>query len=161
MRNVALRALEHDGYSEYGINTMRYGIVLTYNTTKFSGDAAPKSMADLYDTQRFPGKRCLFKYPQFGGVLFLAPLPFRDCFVTFGVLPDLDMANFSGVVLVMGGLHLQLRHACRGGCTTQSPASYFAGMGTSINVPFPGSSNAWLEKEVELKHAFEEAFGRI
>ncbi len=123
MRNVALRALEHDGYSEYGINTMRYGIVLTYNTTKFSGDAAPKSMADLYDTQRFPGKRCLFKYPQFGGVLFLAPLPFRDCFVTFGVLPDLDMANFSGVVLVMGGLHLQLRHACRGGCTTQSPAS--------------------------------------
>ena len=41
------------------------------------------------------------------------------------------------------------------------PAAYFAGRGTSINVPFPGSSNAWLEKEVELKHAFEEAFGRI
>jgi len=66
---VPLDKLSEGGYSEYGINTMRYGIVLTYNTTKFSGDAAPKSMADLYDTQRFPGKRCLFKYPQFGGVL--------------------------------------------------------------------------------------------
>jgi putative spermidine/putrescine transport system substrate-binding protein len=26
-------------------------------------------MGDLYDTQKFPGKRCMFKYPQYGAVL--------------------------------------------------------------------------------------------
>lgn len=56
-------------YDEYGVDTMRYGIVLTYNTNTFSGDAAPTKMSDLFDTEKFPGKRCLFKYPQYGAVL--------------------------------------------------------------------------------------------
>lgn len=56
-------------FDEYGVDVLRYGIVFTYNTDKFSGENAPKSIADIYDLERFPGKRCLFKYPQFGGVL--------------------------------------------------------------------------------------------
>lgn len=66
---VDLAKVEPGAHDEYGIDVMRYGIVLTYNTEKFSGDAAPKRMSDLFDVKRFPGKRCLFKYPQFGGVL--------------------------------------------------------------------------------------------
>lgn len=61
--------LERSAYDEYGVDVMRYGIVLTYNTEKFSGETAPTSMRDIYDVEKFPGKRCLFKYPQFGAVL--------------------------------------------------------------------------------------------
>lgn len=56
-------------HDEYGVDVIRYGIVFTYNTEKFKDGDAPTSIADLYDLERFPGKRCLFKYPQFGGVL--------------------------------------------------------------------------------------------
>ncbi|AFL50333.1 extracellular solute-binding protein [Sinorhizobium fredii] len=56
-------------HDEYGVEVLRYGIVFTYNTEKFKGDNVPTSIADIYDLKRFPGKRCLFKYPQFGGVL--------------------------------------------------------------------------------------------
>lgn len=58
-----------DSHDEYGVDTMRYGIVFTYNTEKFKDGARPTSVADLYDTAKFPGKRCMFKYPQFGAVL--------------------------------------------------------------------------------------------
>jgi putative spermidine/putrescine transport system substrate-binding protein len=66
---VDVSKVKEGSYDEYGIDFGRYGIVLTYNTEKFSGDNAPKSIADIYDLDKFPGKRCLFKYPQFGGVL--------------------------------------------------------------------------------------------
>ncbi len=61
--------LEDGAYDEYGVDVQRYGIVLTYNTEKFSGSSAPTSIRDIYDLEKFPGKRCLFKYPQFGAVL--------------------------------------------------------------------------------------------
>ena len=66
---VDFSKIEPDAHDEYGVDVMRYGIVLTYNTDQFKGDAAPTRMEDLYDTQKFPGKRCMFKYPQFGAVL--------------------------------------------------------------------------------------------
>ncbi|RWB70006.1 extracellular solute-binding protein [Mesorhizobium sp.] len=66
---VPVSNLKEGSYSEYGVDALRYGIVLTYNTEKFSGASAPKSLADIFDTKRFPGKRCMFKYPQFGAVL--------------------------------------------------------------------------------------------
>lgn len=66
---VDVSKVEPGNYDEYGIDVIRYGIVLTYNTDKFSGDNVPTSVSDLYDLERFPGKRCLFKYPQYGGVL--------------------------------------------------------------------------------------------
>jgi putative spermidine/putrescine transport system substrate-binding protein len=66
---IDMSKIDPNAHDDYGVNVMRYGIVLTYNTGKFSGAAAPTKMADLYDTQKFPGKRCMFKYPQFGAVL--------------------------------------------------------------------------------------------
>ncbi|BDA87177.1 ABC transporter substrate-binding protein (plasmid) [Aureimonas sp. SA4125] len=66
---VDVTKLQLGSYDEYGVDVMRYGIVLTYNTEKFSGANAPTSLKDIYDLERFPGKRCMFKYPQFGAVL--------------------------------------------------------------------------------------------
>ncbi len=61
-------------HDDYGVDVLRYGIVFTYNTTSFKEGEAPTSIVDLFDVQRFPGKRCLFKYPQFGGTLEAALL---------------------------------------------------------------------------------------
>jgi len=61
--------LEPGAYEDYGVHIMRYGIVLTYNTNMFPGDKAPTSLKDLYNLEKFPGKRCMFKYPQFSAVL--------------------------------------------------------------------------------------------
>lgn len=66
---VDLKKVGASSHDEYGIDVLRYGIVFTYNTTKFKEGAAPSSIIDLFDTTHFPGKRCLFKYPQFGGIL--------------------------------------------------------------------------------------------
>lgn len=66
---VDVSKLRDGSYDEYGVEVMRYGIVFTYNTEKFSPADAPKNVRDLFDVKRFPGKRCLFKYPQFSGVL--------------------------------------------------------------------------------------------
>lgn len=66
---VDFKKIGEGSHDEYGVDVLRYGIVFTYNTDKFKGDNVPTSIIDLYDLKRFPGKRCLFKYPQFGGVL--------------------------------------------------------------------------------------------
>ena len=66
---VDFKKVGEGAHDEYGVDVLRYGIVFTYNTDKFKGDNVPTSITDLYDVKRFPGKRCLFKYPQFGGVL--------------------------------------------------------------------------------------------
>jgi putative spermidine/putrescine transport system substrate-binding protein len=66
---VDFSKLEKGSYDEYGIDVMRYGIVLTYNTNAFTEDNAPKKLGDLFDLEKFPGKRCMFKYPQYGAVL--------------------------------------------------------------------------------------------
>ncbi|MNP19111.1 Bacterial extracellular solute-binding protein [compost metagenome] len=68
-RYVDTSKLRDGAYDDYGVDVMRYGIVFTYNTEKFKGGDVPTGVRDLFDTKRFPGKRCLFKYPQFGGVL--------------------------------------------------------------------------------------------
>lgn len=66
---VDLKKLDSSAHDEFGVDVLRYGIVFTYNTEKFQEGSAPTSVVDLFDVKRFPGKRCLFKYPQFGGVL--------------------------------------------------------------------------------------------
>lgn len=66
---VDLSNIANNAHDEYGIEVMRYGINLAYNTEKFSGDAAPTRLGDIYDLEKFPGKRCMFKYPQYGAVL--------------------------------------------------------------------------------------------
>lgn len=52
-----------------GVGIEHFGIVLMYNTDVFSGSNAPTSTLDIFDTDRFPGKRCMFNYAEFSGNL--------------------------------------------------------------------------------------------
>jgi putative spermidine/putrescine transport system substrate-binding protein len=47
--------------TECGVSTDIWANVYAYDTTKFSGDAAPKTAADFFDLEKFPGKRGLRK----------------------------------------------------------------------------------------------------
>lgn len=77
---VPVNKLREGSYDQFHYNQYRYGAVIGWNTKAF-GANHPTKIADLLDTQRFPGKRCMYKYPQFGGTLE-APL------LADGVAPD-------------------------------------------------------------------------
>ncbi len=47
--------------TECGVSTDIWSNVYAFDTTKFSGDAAPKTAADFFDMEKFPGKRGLRK----------------------------------------------------------------------------------------------------
>jgi putative spermidine/putrescine transport system substrate-binding protein len=66
---VPVSKLRSGTYDRYGYDEYRYGAVIGWNTKAFPGSDHPTKLADLLDTQRFPGKRCMYKYPQFGGTL--------------------------------------------------------------------------------------------
>jgi putative spermidine/putrescine transport system substrate-binding protein len=67
---VPLNKLDKGSYDKYSIPYERYGFVLTWNTKKWPlSGPHPETMADLYDTKKFPGKRCLFKSAQYGWTL--------------------------------------------------------------------------------------------
>ncbi|MBS1843179.1 MAG: extracellular solute-binding protein [Actinobacteria bacterium] len=67
---VPVKKLEPGTYDEYGFHTIRYGIVLAWNTKKYPMSGKhPESMTDLFNTKEFPGKRCMFKYPAYGATL--------------------------------------------------------------------------------------------
>ncbi|GAB7003185.1 ABC transporter substrate-binding protein [Nocardioides sp. AN3] len=66
---VPLDKVDDKSATDYYFPSHRYGIVLAWNTDKFPAGKAPTTMADLFDTQRFPGKRCMFEYPQFGATM--------------------------------------------------------------------------------------------
>jgi putative spermidine/putrescine transport system substrate-binding protein len=68
--DVPVDLLEPGTYDEYGFRSQRYGILLAWNTDKWPESGRhPEDITDLFNTRDFPGKRCLFKYPQYGGVL--------------------------------------------------------------------------------------------
>lgn len=46
-----------------GVSTIFAGTVIAYDTTKFQGEQ-PKTVADFFDTAKFPGKRALAKNPR-------------------------------------------------------------------------------------------------
>ena len=48
-----------------GVALQVIGVSLAYNTEKYSGDDAPKSWADFWNTEKFPGRRCLPAWPRF------------------------------------------------------------------------------------------------
>ena len=47
--------------TECGVSTDIWANVFAYDTTKFKGDNAPKTVADFFDLKKFPGKRGLKK----------------------------------------------------------------------------------------------------
>jgi putative spermidine/putrescine transport system substrate-binding protein len=72
---IPVDRMEDGAYDEYGIYTARYGIVLAWNTDKLpESGPQPTSLKDLFNTEDFPGKRCMMNYPEFGGTLEAALL---------------------------------------------------------------------------------------
>jgi putative spermidine/putrescine transport system substrate-binding protein len=60
-----------DHWIQYGF----FGVLLDWDTRKWPlSGPHPTTPADLFDTAKFPGKRCLFKYPEYGGTLEYALL---------------------------------------------------------------------------------------
>lgn len=67
---VPFHELQPGTYDKYGFHSNRYGVVLAWNTKAYpTSGTHPTSMTDLFDTERFPGKRCMFKYPEYGATL--------------------------------------------------------------------------------------------
>lgn len=60
-------------YNEYGIEVGTFGMVLAWDDEAYP-DAKPSEMADLWDTDTFPGQRCFFNNPQYGWTLEAALL---------------------------------------------------------------------------------------
>ena len=62
-----------EGYehTDHWIQYSFFGVVLVWDTRKWptSGQHPESAIEDLFNTQEFPGKRCLFNYPQFAGTL--------------------------------------------------------------------------------------------
>ncbi len=50
--------------NDCAVGTVSWSTVLVYDEARF-GDAGPKSWADFWDVERFPGKRGLYKSPKF------------------------------------------------------------------------------------------------
>lgn len=44
-----------------------WALVLAYNTDVYPGDSGPKSWADFFDLDDFPGRRALYSYVSYGG----------------------------------------------------------------------------------------------
>lgn len=70
---VPLDKLVEGTYDEYGIQVGTFGMVLTWDDEAYP-DTKPSTMADLFDTTAFPGKRCFFNNPQYGWTLEAALL---------------------------------------------------------------------------------------
>lgn len=49
---------------EYGLSFMALTNQIVYNTTKYPAGKGPESLADFWDTKRFPGRRALYKDPR-------------------------------------------------------------------------------------------------
>lgn len=69
-------------YDDYGIDMFPYAATVVWNTDAFPlSGKHPTTIEDVFDTKDFPGRRCLDKYPEFGGTLEAAAL-------ASGVSPD-------------------------------------------------------------------------
>lgn len=71
---IPVDELEPDSSESYAYAVHRYSSVLAWNTDAFSGDSAPTDMRDIFDTDNFPGKRCMFGYPAYAATLEAALL---------------------------------------------------------------------------------------
>lgn len=59
----AARDFVQNGISECGVGSITWSTVMTYNAQRFSGEK-PTTVADFFDTKRFPGKRGMFNKPE-------------------------------------------------------------------------------------------------
>jgi putative spermidine/putrescine transport system substrate-binding protein len=62
-------------YTNYWLTYTQAAAILVYRTDRFpTSGAQPQKVADVFDKGRFPGKRCMYAYPQGGGTLEYALL---------------------------------------------------------------------------------------
>jgi putative spermidine/putrescine transport system substrate-binding protein len=61
-------------YNEHAISNGVFASVLTWNTEIFGPGNEPEDATDIFDTDRFPGKRCFMQSVQLGGTLEVALL---------------------------------------------------------------------------------------
>lgn len=66
---------------DHAIANEVYASVLAWNTDVFSGEDVPADATDIFDTERFPGKRCLMQNISLGGT-------FEVALLADGVPPD-------------------------------------------------------------------------
>jgi putative spermidine/putrescine transport system substrate-binding protein len=79
---IPLDMLEDSGHDEYAIYGYPYANGIAWDTRVWPMSGKhPTKIEDVFNTTDFPGKRCLYKYPQFGGTLEAALL-------SSGVAPD-------------------------------------------------------------------------
>lgn len=66
---VPLKLMQPGTYDRYGYQVYTSGINLAWLPKTYPpGTPHPTKFEDLFDTTRFPGKRCMYQGPQFGGV---------------------------------------------------------------------------------------------
>lgn len=71
---IPVDLLEDSAHNEYGISNGVYGSVITWNTDVWPVGEGPTDATDVFDTERFPGKRCLMESINLGGTLEVALL---------------------------------------------------------------------------------------
>ncbi|MEX2236034.1 MAG: extracellular solute-binding protein [Dehalococcoidia bacterium] len=58
--------------NEFSVDIVDYASGIGYNTDVFPEGEEPTSPLDIFDLENFPGKRCLFSFPQFNSVFEFA-----------------------------------------------------------------------------------------
>lgn len=60
---VVTEKLDKDVQLEHVVGAEVYDSVIAYNSDKYKDGAAPKTWAEFFDTEKFPGKRAMWQYP--------------------------------------------------------------------------------------------------
>ena len=61
--SVVTANLNPETTSKYVCSAEIYSSVISWNTTKYDDTTAPKTWADFWDTEKYPGKRAMWQYP--------------------------------------------------------------------------------------------------
>jgi putative spermidine/putrescine transport system substrate-binding protein len=70
--NPIIAKFPNDGYehTDTWVQYSFFGVLLTWDLRKWPMSGPhPTNPKDLFDIAKFPGKRCLYKYPEYGGTL--------------------------------------------------------------------------------------------
>ncbi|WP_186668186.1 ABC transporter substrate-binding protein [Sporosarcina sp. BP05] len=60
---ISKEGLSEELVNDYAVPENLFSTVIAYNTDTFSADNYPKTWADFWDTEKFPGSRALYKSP--------------------------------------------------------------------------------------------------
>ncbi len=80
--------------TDCGVANIVWSTIYAYDTTKFKGDNAPKTIKDFFDTKKFPGKRGMRKTPKANLEMALAAdgVPADQIYKVLGTPEGVDRA---------------------------------------------------------------------